>query len=37
MLVIAGDVFDVGNVPLKRFAEAAYSRGTAAGALVAIV
>ena len=36
-LVIAGDVFDVGNVPFERSPEAAISRGAAAGALVAIV
>ena len=37
ILVIAGDVFDVGNVPFERSPEAAISREAAAGALVAIV
>ena len=37
ILVIAGDVFDVGNLPFERSPEAAISRGAAAGASVAIV
>ena len=37
ILVIAYDVFDVGNVPFERSAKAAISRGAAAGASVAIV
>ena len=37
ILVIAGDVFDVGNVPFESSPEAVISRGAAAGALVAIV
>ena len=37
MLVSAGDVFDVSNVPFERSPEAAISRGAAAGVLVAIV
>ena len=37
ILVIADDVFDVGNVPFERSPEAAISRGVAAGASIAIV
>ena len=37
ILVIADDVFDVGNVPFERSPQAAISRGAAAGASVAIV
>ena len=37
ILVIAGDVFDVSNVPFERSPEVAISGGAASGALVAIV
>ena len=37
ILVITGDVFDIGNVPFERSLEAAISRGAAAGASVAII
>ena len=37
ILIIPGDVFDVGHVPFEPSPEAAISCGAAAGALVAIL
>ena len=37
ILVIAGDVFDVGNIPFERPSDAAVDRGAVTGAFVAIL